>query len=252
MKGFYLMQQTKTKSGLSSLTLKLLAMTLMLCDHLWATVLPGWMWLTALGRIAFPIFAFQVAEGFRRTHNRKQYLKRMFLFALISEIPFNYLYYSSPVFPFHQNVMFTFCIAIVLMMALEKARCKGKTVYILAAVLSLPAGYFLGTLTMVDYYGSGVVTVLIFYLCRQIPQGWIGELAGLAILNCWLLGGMTIPLTLGSWTLEFPEQGLALLALIPIWLYNGRQGPHSRAIQYACYGFYPAHMLILALLRMYL
>ena len=105
---------------------------------------------------------------------------------------------------------------------------------------------------MVDYYGSGVVTVLIFYLCRQIPHGWIGEVAGLAFLNCKLLGGMTIPLTLGSWTLEFPEQGLALLALIPIWLYNGRQGAHNKVIQYACYAFYPAHMLILALLRMYL
>ena len=73
-------------------------------------------------------------------------------------------------------------------------------------------------------------------------------MAGLAFLNCKLLGGMTIPLTLGSWTLEFPEQGLALLALIPIWLYNGRQGAHNKAIQYACYAFYPAHMLILALL----
>ena len=118
--------------------------------------------------------------------------------------------------------------------------------------MSLPVGYFLGTVGMVDYYGSGVVTVLIFYLCRQIPYGWIGEVAGLAFLNCKLLGGMTIPLTLGSWTLEFPEQGLALLALIPIWLYNGRQGAHNKAIQYACYAFYPAHMLILALLRMYL
>ena len=48
------------------------------------------------------------------------------------------------------------------------------------------------------------------------------------------------------------EQGLALLALIPIWLYNGRQGAHNKTIQYACYAFYPAHMLILALLRMYL
>ena len=65
---------------------------------------------------------------------------------------------------------------------------------------------------MVDYYGSGVVTVLIFYLCRQIPHGWIGEVAGLAFLNCKLLGGMTIPLTLGSWTLEFPEQGLRAMA----------------------------------------
>lgn len=55
------MEHTKTKGCLDSLTLKLLAMAFMLCDHLWATVLPGVMWLTAVGRIAFPIFAFQVA-----------------------------------------------------------------------------------------------------------------------------------------------------------------------------------------------
>ena len=153
------MEHTKTKGCLDSLTLKLLAMALMLCDHLWATVLPGWMWLTHIGRIAFPIFAFQVAEGFQRTHDRKKYLLRMLAFALISEIPFNYLYYSSPVFPFHQNVMFTFFIALLLMLGLEKVRSKGAGLYILAAVLSLPVGYFLGTIGMVDYYGSGVVTV---------------------------------------------------------------------------------------------
>ena len=118
------MQKTKTRGCLNSLTLKLLAMALMLCDHLWATVLPGWMWLTDIGRIAFPIFAFQVAEGFQRTHDRKKYLLRMLVFALISEIPFNYLYYSSPVFPFHQNVMFTFFIALLLMLGLERLRGK--------------------------------------------------------------------------------------------------------------------------------
>ena len=47
---------------------------------------------------------------------------------------------------------------------------------------------------------------------------------------------------------EIPEQGLAVLALIPIWLYNGRQGPHSKAIQYACYAFYPVHIAVLVLL----
>jgi hypothetical protein len=47
---------------------------------------------------------------------------------------------------------------------------------------------------------------------------------------------------------ELPQQGLALLALVPIWLYRGRQGYHSRAFQYACYAFYPVHLLILAAL----
>ena len=246
------MNKKNSLRGFNSLSLKLLAMALMLCDHLWATVVPGNNWLTAVGRLAFPIFAFQVAEGFFLTHDRKKYLGRMFIFALISEIPFNLMYYSSVVFPFHQNVMFTFCLAILLMMAMERAKQKGTVVFILVSLLCVAAGLVVGQITMVDYYGSGVVTVLVFYLCRNKPWGWLGQLAGLIWLNCYLLGGMLMPITLLGHTVEISEQGLAVLALIPIWLYNGKQGPHSRAIQYACYAFYPVHMLVLALMRMYL
>ena len=76
----------------NAFTLKVMAMALMLCDHMWATVIPGAAWMTSIGRLAFPIFAFQIAEGFARTHHFKGYLGRIFLFALISEIPFNLMY----------------------------------------------------------------------------------------------------------------------------------------------------------------
>lgn len=107
---------------LSSFTLHVLAMILMLCDHLWATLLPGQEWLTCIGRIAFPIFAFMIAEGFYQTSNRKKYLKRMFIFALISEIPFNLIMSSGLINPFHQNVLFTFTLAILFMMLIEKIK----------------------------------------------------------------------------------------------------------------------------------
>ena len=57
---------------LNALDLKLLAMALMFCDHLWATLLPGQQWLTNLGRLAFPIFAFQIVEGYFCTHDFKK------------------------------------------------------------------------------------------------------------------------------------------------------------------------------------
>ena len=237
------MEHTKTKGCLDSLTLKLLAMALMLCDHLWATVLPGVMWLTAVGRIAFPIFAFQVAEGFQRTHDRKKYLLRMLVFALISEIPFNYLYYSSPVFPFHQNVMFTFFIALLLMLGLEKVRSKGAGLYILAAALSLPVGYFLGTLGMVDYYGSGVVTVLIFYLCRNRPR--LGAALYLlsylpALMNGWPEDPLC--LTVGGLCIDWSIFAVFAAPLIFC-------ATHSRIKinRWFFYAFYPAHLAAIAL-----
>ena len=235
------MEHTKTKGCLDSLTLKLLAMALMLCDHLWATVLPGVMWLTAVGRIAFPIFAFQVAEGFQRTHDRKKYLLRMLVFALISEIPFNYLYYSSPVFPFHQNVMFTIFIALLLMLGLEKVRSKGMGMYILAAVLSLPVGYFLGTIGMGDYYGSGVGTVLIFYLCRNRPR--LGAALYLlsylpALMNGWPEDPLC--LTVGGLCIDWSIFAVFAAPLIFC-------ATHSRIKinRWFFYAFYPANIYIL-------
>ena len=182
----------------------------------------------------------------------KKYLLRMLVFALISEIPFNYLYYSSPVFPFHQNVMFTFFIALLLMLGLEKLRGKGTGVYIIAAALSLPVGYFLrnrhhgGLLRQRCGHGADLLSL------PPDPLRLDRRGGGTGLPELQAAGRHDHPSDAGKLTLEFPEQGLALLALIPIWLYNGRQGAHNKAIQYACYLFYPAHMLILALLRMYL
>lgn len=242
------MEERKSIRFLTALDLKVLAMVLMVCDHAWATVVPGLTWLTAIGRVAFPIFAFQVAEGFFLTHDRKKYLKRMFLFALISELPFNLMAEGGILAPLHQNVMFTFCLALLAMMALERAKKKGKIVFLLLLAAMIPATFIVGLFTFVDYYGYGIWMVLAFYLFRNARFGWLGEIVSLFYINWIAIGGLVFNVELFGRAWQIPEQGFALLALIPIWLYNGRQGPHSKMLQYACYAFYPAHMLLLFIL----
>lgn len=80
----------------------------------------GHNWLDAVGRLAFPIFAFLTAEGFFHTRDFKKYLARMFLFALASELPFDLIAEGGWFYPFHQNVLFTFCIALPLMAWMER------------------------------------------------------------------------------------------------------------------------------------
>ena len=104
---------------------------------------------------------------------------------------------------------------------------------------------------MADYFGNGVVTVLLFSLVRDLPLRPLWQLAGLAFINLGMMKGMTFPVTLLGHSVDIPQQALALLALIPIWLYNGKQGPHSKTIRRACYAFYPVHMLVLAILWLY-
>ncbi len=236
---------------LTALQLKLYAILTMFMDHAWATIAVSHRWLTAVGRLAFPVFAFQLVEGFFHTSSPRKYLTRMFLWALAAEIPFNLMASGgSPIYPFHQNVLFTFCEGLLLMLLLEKARKKGTGWFILAGVLCTAGGFILGTLTFVDYNGYGILMILLFYFTRTVRFGWILQLAGMFYINWELIGGLVYPVTLFGMDIDIPQQAIACLSLIPIWLYSGRKGFSSRAVQTACYAFYPAHILVLSLLML--
>ena len=138
------------RSGISSFTLHLLAMGLMLCDHLWATLLGDITWLAYLGRLAFPIFAFLAVEGFFHTKNLKKYRKRLLLFALISEIPFNLMMSGMFFYPLHQNVLWTFLLGSFAMSLLEKQRNRGALLRLIVSLVVVFAFYLLGILCFVD------------------------------------------------------------------------------------------------------
>ena len=220
----------KTKFGLTATHLRILALVLMLLDHLWGTIVPGNNWMTYVGRIAFPIFAFQAAEGYFHTHDFKGYCKRLAIFALISEIPFNLMMMGSPIFPFHQNVMLTLLLGLLACRAWDQRKWWKLALILLAGVITFP-----------DYGVLGVGSVLMFHVFRGKK---LMQLILLVAINGFgyegqqlLLGGM-----------EIPVQAFAILAFIPIFLYNGEKGRGGRALQIGSYVFYPAHMLILGLL----
>jgi len=133
----------------------------------------------------------------------------------------------------------------------ERVRTGGKLwLRILVGAASVILGYLLGLLTMVDFYHAGVLTVLAFYFFRH-RKWWcyIGQLLCLWYINVEMLGGYMYELQLFGHTFYIMRQGLALLALIPIWLYRGRQGYHTKWLQYGYYVFYPLHLLILGLIK---
>ena len=229
--------------GINANQLRVLAMFLMLLDHLWATLVPGNFWMTYLGRLAFPIFAFQISEGFFHSADRKRYAKRLFLFALLSEIPFDLIYGGTVFYPFHQNVMFTLLLGLLVCCAIDRARGERTAKAVLRGALSVAGILLLSLIGMVDYGWKGVMTVVAFYLLRGFPFAWLAQIAALVLLNIVLFKGQTIPL-LGR---DFPTQDFAVLSLLPIWLYNGRRGGGGKALQYAFYAFYPVHMLVLYL-----
>lgn len=231
---------------LTSFHLHIIAMAFMLCDHLWATVVSGNDWLTCIGRIAFPIFAFMTAEGFFMTKDRKKYAKRLLIFALISEVPFNLMMSGSPFYPFHQNVLFTFLIGIGMMQLNEKAKDKKLILRVLIGAGTVILGALLGTVLFTDYYYAGVLTVLVFYFFRG-RKWYCFALQALCLwyINFEMLGGLNYVFEFSGGEILVPQQGFAILALIPIWLYKGRQGLYNKTVKAVYYWFYPAHMLLL-------
>lgn len=235
----------------TSASLHIMAMAFMLCDHLWGTIIPGNDWLTCIGRIAYPIFAFMIVEGYFHTSNLKKYVKRLFIFALLSEIPFNLAMGSRLFYPIHQNVLWTFLIAIGLIHWNEKARATQKLWHrILVGILSVFIGYIGGLLTMVDFYQAGVLMVLVFYFFRE-RKWWcyLGQFLCMWYINIEILSGFSYQVDFMGQTHFIVRQGFALLALIPIWLYRGKQGYHSKTFQYICYAFYPVHLFVLGFLK---
>ena len=125
--------------------------------------------------------------------------------------------------------------------------------YILTSILVVLLGALIGTVGMLDYYGAGVLTIFVFYFFRG-KKWWqiLGQIIGMYFINIELLGGLFYPVTILGHEFEIIQQGIAMLALIPIWLYKGRQGYHSKPFQYICYAFYPVHMLVIVLIQNFL
>lgn len=235
--------------GLRKEMLQLTAVALMLCDHIWATYMSFGNWLTYIGRLAFPIFAFFIAEGFCLTSDVKKYALRLLGFGIVSELPFN-LFYSSRTFnPYHQNVMFTLLLGLLAIAVIDRLKKDRSIRSIALSLLYLLLITVASVVGFVDYGLSGVLTVVMFYLFRDFPFAWVLQLIGMVLINIVFFEGQVIPVTFSGLSFEFPTQGFAVLSLVPIWLYGGKRFGKNRAVQYGFYAFYPVHMLILYLIR---
>lgn len=204
--------------GLTSFQLKCIAILTMVIDHTGAVLFPGQMLFRYIGRIAFPVFAFLLTEGFFHTRDVRNYMMRLGMFALLSEVPYDLAFRNTLLEFSHQNVFFTLFIGLAMMYAMEKS--PGWAAKIPEALLAMWAAELLCS----DYGCRGILLILVFYLLR-------GSGAPMLLLGV-------------GWNLIFNRsvQMYGALAMIPVAMYNGERGP---SMKYFFYVFYPAHLLLL-------
>ena len=245
---------------INSFTLHILAMIFMLSDHLWIIFFPNQLWLYALGRLTFPIFAFMIVEGFFRTKNRKKYLIRIFIFAIISEIPFN-LFSSlamrkvTMLFYPYNNVLWTFLIALCglnLLEEIENFKNLDKVIRFLEKITISFISIMMAYLIKSDYLGYGVITVFIFYFFREKNyRNIFFQTISIIILNIFIMPDYEFPFNFFGKEIFIKVQIFALFSLPIIWLYNGKQGIHNNFIKYMFYFFYPLHLLLIVAIYLY-
>lgn len=218
----------------------------MLIDHFGDAYFKQISLMNLIGRIAFPIFAFQISEGYLHTKNLKKYFLRLFLFALISQIPFM-LFYSIYTDGFTLNIFFTLFIGLLAIFLYDKItrfsfsiirdeKTKVILKYSLGFLIVLLLGVF-SQFCHLDYGFFGIAIIFLFYLFRKNKLAMIISF----ILACVLKYG--IPYLQNGFNLWYI--GLTIFSIIPILfisLYNKKQGPK---VKYLLYFFYPAHLLIL-------
>lgn len=220
---------------LSGSAIKTIAVITMLIDHIGAFILrdvsaaqsplflhgPSLYRLSRdIGRIAFPIYVFLLVEGAMHTRNRVKYGMNLFIFALVSEIPWN-LVHSGTMKYAKQNVYFTLLLGYLGICCIEKFRDKQWMQVILVLVL-----LYISNHLEADYGWRGYAFILIMYWFRyeKVAQAISG--------SCWLY-----------------YEWKACFAFIPINMYNGERGYIKGNLKYFFYLFYPMHIFILYLFR---
>lgn len=216
----------KPAFGLSGSALKVIALISMVIDHVALYLMEQgtllYETMRCVGRIAFPVFALLIAEGFIHTRNRYRYFFTLMGFAVISEIPWYLLNGADGT----HNVMFTLALGVATLMVLENLLQRSMVLGFLFTVSMAGLASWLG----VDYEWRGILLIIIYYLYNtyahsfQYSRGMQFFCTFVLMIHYWIIG--------------------AVMACMVLYLYNGTRGFVQGSIaKYGFYAFYPVHLV---------
>ena len=213
--------------------LKLIAAAAMLLDHAGILLFPHIRLFRILGRLAYPIFAYMIAEGCRYTKNKLRYF--LMLFGLGVGCQLVYFFFSGDTY---LNILLTFSASVLLIYALQASWQSGKAIWSVVFAAGIVAAIGLDMLVTIDYgfWGIMIPVMVSFAHVRKFPRWAEVVILGLGLV---LLGD-----DLGG------DQFYALLSLPLLLCYSGCRGKAN--MKYFFYIFYPVYLAALQGLAMWL
>ena len=219
------------KLGLTNNQLKIIALLSMTVDHVGLLLFPRIIVLRVIGRLAFPIFAYMVAEGCRYTRSLPKYLGSMAGVACLCQIV-SYIATQS----LEQYILVTFSLSVLLIILLQKATSKRNVV---------SCGLFIFA-TVIVFIVTELVPKWLSVRSFSVDYGFMGVMLPVCV---YAAGNKRIKLAVSALCLSFmasgmwPGQWAALLSLPLLALYNGRRGKWK--MKWLFYFYYPLHLAII-------
>lgn len=225
---------------MSSFVIKLIAIISMLLDHSSDVLIGHLSVLNMIGRIAFPLFAWQLSIGYNHTHSRKKYAIRLIGFALISQIPFSFFSHIISGTYFNLNIFFTLFMGLCAITVFD-LKCNKNLLTLLIKIIMIAGLACIGQALKMDYGAYGILLIVAIHCYNKYKN------------KLWLISSFIIWILLTYIpfinTISYPYLiALSVFSIIPIiiiLLYNGKKGP---SFKYFFYAFYPLHIAILDLL----
>lgn len=234
--------------------IKLLAAVLMVIDHIGMFFFPGLIWLRCIGRLSLPLFAYMISEGCKYTKNKVRHALLLFCVALVCQV----VYFIADG-SLQMSILVTFLLSTLIIYAMQfLKRCLlfGEKVYktVLAALLFLCSVFLTYAINSINSIGGISFSIEYgFWGCmlpvfasvfdfRGLPADRLAKLDNhFARMSCFAVGLFILCLTHYLFRNNV-VQWFSLLALIPLALYNGKNG--KLKLKYFFYIFYPAHLAL--------
>lgn len=230
---------------MNSFYLKLLALITMIIDHVGAVIFPNILWLRYIGRIAFPIYAYLVSEGCKKTKNFKLYLKRLFIFAIISEIFYDLCFNNKNLnFLNHTNTIYTLFLAsfsIYLFKITQNNILKFSSLFM---------GIFISYILKSDYGYFGVILIYLAYFIKNKKLLLICSMLWVTIKNMpnlYIILYYLLSNNIKYLNPRYINQSLCIyiftiISLFILYFYNGKKGKN---LKWTFYIAYPLHLFLI-------
>ena len=204
----------------------------MLCDHAGLVFFPDKVIFRIIGRLAFPIFAYMIAEGCKYTKNRLKYFLQVAVLGVICSAVYLIFLHS-----WHQNILITFTLSIALIFAVDYFLQKKNFLSCLIMVITVLAVIFISVIVpevikFKDFnVDSSYIGLLIPVIIYYVPKKWLKLVA------------LALALTLLTVKYQIWYQFYSLISVLLLALYNGTRGKAN--LKYLFYLFYPIHLVVI-------